>query len=301
MKKSIFIVFLIVLCVCTSAYMYLKKQDRIKYLPTAELKANHLRKVIQKEIDSLGNHEWAGEYYYGDGLGVNVSLLLAPQSGFLFEWHGCLGLYDRNYGDVIVKNGIISLSFTYPNTQKGFQGIADTFIPVSWGERKYLIPTKNMVQFCNDVNSGSEPRQSMYGMHLLKSGDNKKRVTGDPQLPEEFRKYLLKSPIIAEIIEIGPITLKSGAGDWKFKETPIALNVGKQSGLLSGMELYIIEPDNLTDSVTVGDVYNDHSKGTLTQFDKDALEPQVGWKLSTVPRWSMHTSENIEKEKEEAK
>src|SRR5579872_1531294 len=62
---------------------------------------------ILAEIETLKSHEWAGSYYYGDGLGVNVSLVLAPQNGFVFDWTGCLGLYDLNYGNIVEKDGRI--------------------------------------------------------------------------------------------------------------------------------------------------------------------------------------------------
>ena len=58
------------------------------------------RELIEQELSKLKMHPWAGDYYYGDGLGVNVELTLAPDSGFVFTWNGCLGLYDQNYGDV---------------------------------------------------------------------------------------------------------------------------------------------------------------------------------------------------------
>src|ERR1051325_7519917 len=49
---------------------------------------------IKAEIARLRDHEWAGEYYWGDGLGANVSLVVSPKSGFVFTWNGCMGLYD---------------------------------------------------------------------------------------------------------------------------------------------------------------------------------------------------------------
>jgi hypothetical protein len=42
--------------------------------------------------------ELPGQYYLGDGLGVNCSLELHPDHRFRFVWRGCLGMYDRNQG-----------------------------------------------------------------------------------------------------------------------------------------------------------------------------------------------------------
>src|SRR5437762_1117844 len=82
-----------------------------KNIDQAEKTAEKLRQQVREEIKTLGIHAWVGDYYWGDGLGANISLILAPQAGFLFEWHGCVGLYDRNYGAVIWANDRLRLSF----------------------------------------------------------------------------------------------------------------------------------------------------------------------------------------------
>lgn len=138
----------------------------------AQTNAAELAPRITTELKTLQDHPWAGLYYEGDGRGENVSLMLAPTTGYLFEWHGCMGLYDRNFGRVAVKKGNLHLSFTFPNVREGFQGIADEFVPVSWGKRMYLIPADDMVGFCNDVNSGAEPRTRVYGKYLLREDDD---------------------------------------------------------------------------------------------------------------------------------
>src|SRR5690242_13014799 len=73
------------------------------------------RKRINHEVKNLKDHPWAGNYYEGDGLGVNVNLSLAPKSGFSFTWYGCLGLYDLNYGPAVESDGKINLIFTFRN------------------------------------------------------------------------------------------------------------------------------------------------------------------------------------------
>src|SRR5262245_42900344 len=62
------------------------------------LKARRAR--IVKELESLGTPDWAGTYYQGDGLGTNVTLVLAPEGGATYTWTGCLGLYDCNQGNI---------------------------------------------------------------------------------------------------------------------------------------------------------------------------------------------------------
>ncbi|MHC4756090.1 MAG: hypothetical protein ACYTBP_13210 [Planctomycetota bacterium] len=266
-----------------------KDPDSQKYSENAEKNAKRLREEIRSEIKVLGRHDWAGEYYQGDGLGANISFSIAPKSGYVFEWHGCLGLYDRNYGAVTWSSGCLRLSFAFKNKREEFAGIAEEFIPVSWGGRKYLVPSYDMIGFCNKVNSGSEPRESLHGRYLLRVGDEKKKATGYPTVPYKYQIYLLRNPIVTEIIAVGSYTMRSGGCDWKFKDTEVTLDTGKDSGLLSGMELHVIKPDNLMESVTIISVGDKKSEGVMTQIGKDEPSPKVGWKLSTQPHWEMET------------
>jgi hypothetical protein len=259
-----------------------------KQSKSAEQEAKSRLVKIRDEIRKLGSHEWAGEYYLGDGLGANVDLVLAPKSGYVFEWHGCLGLYDRNYGAVTSNDGRIRLSFTFPNERKGFQGIAEEFVPIAWGERRYLIPADDVVGFCNEVNDGSEPRAAPYGMYLLRQDDEKREVKGFPEVPEKFTPYLLVQPIEAEIIAVGNYTTRPSLGDWKLKDTQVTLNCGKNKKLLPGMTLYVVKPNDIVQSVEVKQVDEERSEAVMTQIGEDEAAPRVGWQLSTLPRWQQN-------------
>jgi hypothetical protein len=251
----------------------------------AEKAAASLRRTIPEEIKTLGNHEWAGQYYEGDGMGVNVSLILAPKSGYLFEWHGCGGLYDRNYGAITWNKGRLRLSFTFPNKQKGFQGIAEEFVPIAWGDRKYLIPTDDIVGFCNEVNDGSEPRKRLHGFYLLRRGDEKKEVKGFPAVPGEFKPYLLARPIEAEIVGIGKTTTVPSWGGGNFMDISVTLNRGKKQGLLVGMKLHVVKPENAVQSAQITKVEDERSEAVMTQVGGNEERPRVGWRLSTRCPW----------------
>jgi hypothetical protein len=241
--------------------------------------------AIKDEVKKLGNHEWAGEYYYGDGLGVNVSFAIAPTSGYAFEWHGCLGCYDRNFGAVEFKDGRIRLAFTFENKRKGFQGIAPEFIPVAWGPRRYLIPADDVIGFCNGINHGMESRLGSR-RYLLRQGDEEKKVDGFPKVPDEYKGYLLDKPINATIVAVGEPKLRPSLGDWKFKDVPVTLNMGKEQGLMVGMELLVAEPERSFDSVRVTKVEETRAEGVVTQIGEDWPAPKAGWKLSTHSKWS---------------
>ena len=213
------------------------RRDDPKFCGRAERKAKSLSQQIKMEIAQLKNHEWAGEYYEGDGLGENVSLVIAPKHGYVFEWHGCLGLYDRNYGDVTSTNDRIQFSFAFTNKQEGFEGIASEFILIRWGDRKYLVPANAVVGFCNDVNSGREPRKQPHGRFLLRRGDETKKSSGSPAVPPEFQAYLIKQPIEASITQIGKTSTRPSRADFQFKDTTVTRNAGEKQGLHPGMEL----------------------------------------------------------------
>lgn len=233
---------------------------------------------INQELKSLKGHAWAGRYYEGDGEGVNVDLNLAPKSGFVFTWNGCLGLYDLNYGDVVETDGKIRLVFKYPNVREGFQGIAPELIPINWGERHYLIPADRFVDFANDINAGVEPRKSTWGSFLLRRGDELKAVSGKPTLPQEYSDYLLKDPIKAEISSIKGRRLEDSR-----RITTVVLNVGSAQGVKQGMEFYVYSPSTLFCSARITSVDSSSSEARIVQYDFEEKygRPSLDWKMST--------------------
>jgi len=137
---------------------------------------------IEKEIASLEDHPWAGLYYQGAGLGANLTLAIAPKSGFAFTWYGCLGLYDQNYGEITEEDGRLKFSFALENAENQTFGIPAEFLPVPWGERLYLIPPDEMIEFSNEINSRREPRNEAFGQFFMRVGDWEKEVQGQRPL-----------------------------------------------------------------------------------------------------------------------
>jgi len=281
-NTSLFSLALTLVCLTVAA-----DQDEAKRSEKAENTATSKRRAILAEIKSLKSHEWAGEYYAGDGLGVNTSIALAPNSGYVFEWHGCLGLYDRNYGAVTWTNNRIHLSFTFKNERKGFQGVASEFVPVSWGPRRYLIPADDVIGFCNSVNEGRESRNSSHGSYFLRRGDGKMQVTGFPKVPEEYREYLLAKPVGATIIAVGTYTTRPSIVQWKFKDTPVTIDAGTRQGLRVGMELVVTKPRDIVESVRITKVEESRSEAVMVQAGEEEPGPKVGWRLSTQAPWNL--------------
>ena len=256
---------------------FAREKDAKKFSKRAEANLEARKKAIQQELETLKVDSWAGSYYYGDGLGVNVELSLAPKSGFTFTWNGCLGLYDMNYGDVEESDGKLRLALELPNEHKPFQGIAPEFLPVRWGDRHYLIPSNEVVGFANAIDAGLEPREGVQGLFLLRRDDVSKSAKGSPNLPVEYSGYLLKNPIDAEISSI-----KSSYAKDSGRLTTVLLNAGASKGVKKGMEFYLHAPSGLYESATVTGVNNTSSEAEIFQWSDDKAEsPAVGWKLST--------------------
>lgn len=260
-------------------------QEEAKTSANASITVASKRKEILAEIKKLDGHDWAGVYYKGDGTGENSSLAIAPESGYVFQWRGCLGLYDQNYGAVNWKDGQLRLSFTFENERKGFQGIAPELIPVSWGSRTYLIPADDIAGFCNEINQGMEPRNIIHGSYFLRVEDEKFTVNGFPKLPEEFRSYLLSTPIDATVVAVSPSSTRPSVADWKFKDTPVTLDVGSKQGLRVGMELLVTKPKHKVERMQVTKVEEMHSEAIMTQIGEKEPGPEVGWRLSTQSPW----------------
>ncbi len=202
------------------------RNDGLCNVPLSETDSN----AADGNIVSL--KDVAGDYYFGDGLGVNCSLTLIVSGEFTFIWHGCLGTYDDNNGIAGIKDGVLHIEPNKPNIREGFRGTPTDFFPVRWGSRMYLIPINEIVDFCSEVNQGMEPRSDSHGLYYLREKDWNKPVTGKPVVPKQWTKYLLSQPIRGKITQL--IGKQEG---W--------IDVGADSGILEGMILTAKEHGNI--------------------------------------------------------
>jgi hypothetical protein len=209
----------------------------------------------------------SGNYYFGDGLGTNCSLTLTTDQTFTFVWRGCLGVYDQNAGTYRLDKGVLILSPKRPNVQKGFKGTPTRFLVVPWGERQYLVPTSEVVAFCNEINAGLEPRQEMHGRVYLRDGDEKKRtVTRFPSLPAQWQEYLLPHEVTGQVLALP-------------SDKTALINRGARDGFRAGMELY----DRNINSLCLLEIISCRNSNATVQkkytFDHEPL--QVGDHVTT--------------------
>ena len=278
------------------------RRSQDKFTPEAETAWKSQLDKIQKEIADLGDHSWAGTYYYGDGLGVNSRITLAPKGGFAFIWTGCVGVYDRNYGTVsLTERGSLKLGLTFENSRRGFRGVAEEFVPIAWGERHYLIPSDDVVGFTNSINSESEPRDRSHGSHYLRKGDHERPADGAPELPEQYQAYLLSEPIQAEVLAVEATIVEEGIGGWWFHKTMVTLNVGRSKNVLPGMSFVVYEPSDFLalSNARVITVHENTCEALINQSASDKIittPPAVGWKFTTGSRFCLPVKQREEKE-----
>jgi hypothetical protein len=202
-----------------------------------------------------------------------------------------MGPLDQNYGTVAQENGTLRLSFAVEDRDNERRELADELIPIAWGERKYLVPTEEIIAFCNMVNGGFEPRTDVHGLSLLREGDERKDVTRLPAVPRRFKPYLLSKPIETEITGVGEPTTTSSNGDIQNVAIPVTLKHGRKSGLLPEMELHVFDPAYVAEKIELTRVEEEQSEGVITRYTVNGWiglvsllldrNPVVGWRLST--------------------
>jgi hypothetical protein len=157
----------------------------------------------------------------------------------------------------------------------------EQLLPVRWGGRLYLMDEDDLRGFCNAVNAGFEPRGGeddpnysplLRGVHFgsfyLREGDEKKKVTGEPELPGGWRRFLLKEPVEGLVLSVG-----GGEGE-------AVVNVGARKGLRPGMLLFIVSdgqdlPPEFPDGMQVLSVEEETAKV------RGLKRAKVGDKVST--------------------
>jgi hypothetical protein len=199
---------------------------------------------IDAELRASSAPDWAGDYrwYLFDG---REHLKLAPRAGFVYDGKK----REDNHGsveplapDIVRLVPAIDRMYTGPETAEG------EFLFIHWGQRRLLVPRGRMVGLCNYYNFGDH--QITYGAHetirlgsldvltyLTRVDDLNQPLAGAPEVPPEYRPYLLTAPVFGEIVSIDRIEPDSpdpAKDDFHLVATA---NVGRAAGLLPGMQL----------------------------------------------------------------
>jgi hypothetical protein len=169
-----------------------------------------------------------GEYYVGDGLGFNQTLILKGDNTFEFLETGCGGIYDQSKGAFTFDNDQITLRPSEPQKDKHF-ATKTMFYPVKWADRLYLVADDEMLEFASKYAMGwrGEHYDGRSGSHYLRNGidDNLTQpVQGKPQIPDEYKRYLTR-PFQADITAVNgrEVTIDQGSDAGLFPGTQLRL------------------------------------------------------------------------------
>ena len=107
-----------------------------------------------------------------------------------------------------------------------------------------------------------------------------------PELPEEYKSWLLSRTVSARVTSVGPSRLRDGKADIRFRITDIALDVGKADGVYPGMEFYLL--DDSSTSAKVTRVEDRQSTAEIVEVLSEGSEgrtPKAGVSVSSKPPW----------------
>ena len=239
------------------------------------------RAAIAKENSIAPRVAWAGDYYSGDGTGLNVSLSLAPLSGVAATWQGCLGTYAANKGSVIPQaDGSLLLKYEQPNDERSI-GFAEHVVPVAWGERMYMLSEQELPAFASAVNLGDEPRNDAQGLFLMREGDEQRKAYGMPVLPPAQQSLIRGVPLEVGVVSV--TRLQDVRADHFECQYRLELDHGTNDGLVAGMELLAIG-STAANRVTLEQTTPISAAGTIMLFGDECTEP--GQRPSTKMRFT---------------
>jgi hypothetical protein len=146
---------------------------------------------------------FAGKFHFSYGLG-GETLSIDPRGSFSWEHWNDYGGTFRAHGRAKVVDGHLLLRTTGVIHRIILRSKPRELIPIYWGERLYLVPKGEAKGFCNRVN--------MYGSgvfgpscnYFTREGDQKKGVSGQPAVPDEWTAMLLPEPITGKVVAVVP-------------------------------------------------------------------------------------------------
>ena len=111
----------------------------------------------------------------------------------------------------------------------------------------------------------------------MRDDDWKRKATGSPDLPKEFRRYLLKRPISTEIIMIHSSKIDAAGA----RRTTATISAGAKHGVFPALELYVVELEVILVTAEVTSVGEDTAIAVVYEYPIGKRIPVPGWKLTT--------------------
>jgi hypothetical protein len=232
--------------------------ERERLLLEERPRARERNRQIEGELRSSDLPPWAGKYTTGGSYG-GYTVAVAPKSGLTFKYEYDVGGSDRwNHGPIVsASDRCIQVDFVLPVETlvvfahgKEIPAVSRTIVLVPWGDRDYLVPEHRLIELCNRANDRSEwwfPHAAHY-MFPCRTPNGRARIDDPesvppPEVPPEFRKYLLSSEVLASVVSAEAPRIGEGENAaqrirWKFAVTA---DVERNRELVAGMQLYLTD------------------------------------------------------------
>lgn len=194
---------------------------------------------IRRELEKGRKEPWEGQFYDSPFHGLSFRPLISRKMGFFSTGR------RSEYGKVEVAENrdaceyrvlLISDLPMAPDGAKTYE-----YFMIRWSDRVYLVNPKDMLEFCNAVNSGRLRTKGQPGCpFLLREEDYDKDVSGLPSVPKQYAEYLLQKPIRGELVgHYGFKEYVAVAGEAALHDgLVVTLNVGYEEGVRTGMKFY---------------------------------------------------------------
>jgi hypothetical protein len=173
--------------------------------------------------------ELAGDYIYGNGF-VYEQLQVIKAGRYHYKWRNDVRTDEphdedrfESRGRCSVVDGVLRLVPEGPFSSELRDMMGNNFVPVRWGDRRYLIPEKERLLFCSAVNQGASPRYMRSGPFSLRDAERRKAPEGLPEVPPEWASFLLQKPVGGAITAV-------------LANHVAMLSAGARDGLKAGME-----------------------------------------------------------------
>ncbi|MCE9594058.1 MAG: hypothetical protein K8S98_07690 [Planctomycetes bacterium] len=155
----------------------------------AEIRADaeRAKQAILAEIANGDLPVWAGEYvartsWYWE------KLYLAPKSGFMYAYDGCIAGAPL-FGPVVVDGDVVRLPSL--GGARGYS-LESTMVPVRAGGKRLLLGVRATIEACDAWNWTHEVEDS----YLTHVEDAKLEHDGKFEVPPSFARYVVDPPII---------------------------------------------------------------------------------------------------------
>ena len=210
---------------------------------------------------------------------MNLRLWVAPRAGAAFQWHGCLGLYEQNFGTVESNGPYLSIDWRIENDDPY---VTDTrYIVTPFRNSIFLVPAHEVHRFCLAAR-GVSPMPMM----VLSSQSARNQPTLQrPELPAEYQKYLDLDPIQSKVLSVNDPERKKLTDKLDLITQTVILDAGKDKHLFVGMRLQAMKPELPDRTVTVIDVRATESTAvseTRRKTGRPLLPIKKRWLLQTA-------------------